>query len=313
MKAFDKKSRSILKRAIIYFVGVIIISINVMIVINCNGNTIPEHRLQWWRDYIDCDENQNKLSGSGITIAVLDTGVDFTHKDFEKCEYEELTVFDGLTDEKLEHGTAIAGIIAGYPHNSKGILGIVPNSKIISIDVANSEEIQTEDLIKGIKIAIDKNVDIINISLGLHEDNKRLQKWIKKAYDKGIVIVASAGNYMTEEVLYPAKYDEVIAVGSYDKKGNIISPKGNVANVIFLPGDSIVSSIPNNKYVGAMGNSFSAAIMTGIVAQIKEKYCNMNNEYIYSTVLSFSESQDEEKVTVDKILKKAKGVYSNEK
>lgn len=313
MKELNKKLSCIFKWISICLFSVIVILGIFCIIINHNKNTIPEHRLQWWRDYTECDENQRKLSGKGITIAILDTGVDFTHKDLEKCKFDELTIFEKITDKNVEHGTAVAGIIAAYPHNDKGVLGIVPDSKIISIDVTNSEKVQIDNLIKGIKIAIAKHVDIINISLGLHEDNKKLYEWIKKAYDNGIVIVASAGNYMTDNVLYPAKYDEVIAVGSHNRKGKVMSPKGKVDNVIFLPGDSVVSVIPGNKYVGAVGTSFSAAIMTGIIAQIKEKYPNINNEQIYETMASFSGPQYENNINVNKILEKFKGVYNNEK
>lgn len=313
MRVIKNKTRSALKKIFVYMlllIAVVIVSIQVS---NYNKNLIPEHRLQWWRDYIDCDKYQAKLTGKGITIAILDTGVDFTHKDLNKCKHEQLSVFKKITNENVEHGTVVAGILASYPYDSKGALGIVPEAKIVSIDVANSEKIQINNLIKGIKMAIDKRVDIINISLGLHKNSKELYKWIKKAYDKQIVIVASAGNYMKNDVLYPAKYDEVIAVGSYDKKGNIMSPKGKVDNVIFMPGDSIVSTVPDNKYVGAVGNSFSTAIMTGIIAQIKEKYPNINNNQIYATVNKFFTMPYRRNLSVDEILEKAKGEYKNEK
>lgn len=296
------------KRIFVICLFLILISLGIIInyCVNGNGEKISKHRLQWWLTSIEWDEGRENLSGKGVTCAVLDTGVDFNHNDLKSVNYEEISVVNHSDENEMNHGTAIAGIISAYPHNEKGVLGIAPDTKILSIDVTNSETVKIDNLVKGINIAIDRNVDIINISIGIKEGNDELYACIKKAYGKGIVIVASAGNYMKDEILYPSVYDEVIAVGSYDKKGSVISPQGEISDVIFMPGENIVSCIAENRYAGVQGTSFSTAIVSGIVAIIKDKYPNKNNKEICAAIKKCISAQNETKVTVTKILNEVK-------
>lgn len=121
------------------------------------------------------------------------------------------------------HATAVAGVIAAYPHDNKGVLGINSNAEMISVDVMDdSEQSDVVCLIDAINVCIREDVDIINISLGINYDDDQLHSIIKKAYNKGIVIVAAIGNEYDEDILYPAVYDEVISVGSADKDKNIM-------------------------------------------------------------------------------------------
>lgn len=258
------------------------------------------HRLQWWLSEIEWDENRDNLSGKNVKIAIVDTGVDFTHKDLSRVKHSEINIMKKDKDE-LDHGTAIAGIIAGYPYGTNGILGIAPDTELLSINITNTEYVEEDNLIKGINLAIEKNVDIINISVGVKENNPELYECIKKAYEKNIIIVASAGNYMTDEILYPAAYDEVLAVGSYDKKNRIISPKNTLSNVIYLPGKNVVTCISEGKYAGVQGTSFSTAILSGIIALVKEDNPNITNEYINKKIKEVSGKQDV-KLTVKKLL-----------
>lgn len=279
----------------------IITSIIILLILTkLDSKNIVNHRLQWWLNAIEWDDDRMELSGKDTTIAILDTGVDFTHKDLRLCNYSEESIVSISEDDK-NHGTAIAGIISAYPNNEKGVLGISPKANLISIDITNQETVDIDNLIKGIKKATERNVDIINISIGVKDGNDELYECIKKAYDNGIIIVASAGNYMKDEILYPAAYDEVIAVGAYDRKGNIISPKGNVENVIYLPGSSVVSCLTNNNYSGVQGTSFSTAIMSGMMAIIKEANSKLSNKELYKKIFEVSMSY-ENKITLKQIL-----------
>ena len=99
---------------------------------------------------------------------------------------------------------------------------------MISIDVTNQSDgiVDVKDLVKGINVAIKYNVDIINISIGCLLGDNDLEKVIKKALDKNIIIIASAGNYIKNDILYPSKYEGVVAVGSLSKKGkNFVSKR----------------------------------------------------------------------------------------
>ncbi len=246
-----------------------------------------KHRLQWWLSAIKWDENRCDATGNGITIAVLDAGVDEMHPDINACIEREYRVsgLTGLNDMNVFHGTAVAGIIAGIPSTDKGILGVAPNAKIISVDVTDhpSGVIEVDNLIEGLEYAVEQKVDIINISAGVKHSSEKLEEAVKQAYDAGVVIIAASGNFMKDNLLYPAKYRQVIAVGSRAKNEEILSPKGNVQKtVVYLPGENIVTAGKNHGYCGISGTSASAPILSGIVALIKEKNKELTNDKIIS-------------------------------
>ncbi len=211
-------------------------------------------------------------TGKGVDIALLDTGVCGEHPDLAGRIISQTKV-PGLgivEEESKEHGTGIAGVIAAKPHYEKGALGVATDANIISIDVTDNPDgkVVVNNLIAGIDMAVSKDVDIINISVGVKEGTDELHQAIKNAYDKGIVIIASAGNHVENDILYPAAYDEVIAVGSLSKDREFVSPTGAVAikKVVYLPGENIVSTSASDDYKGFSGTSFSCGIMTGMVA-----------------------------------------------
>ncbi|MBR3771984.1 MAG: S8 family serine peptidase [Clostridium sp.] len=243
------------------------------------------HRLQWWLSAINWDEKRTNETGEGIKIAVLDSGIDASHPDLRDVVLEEYRVpgvmKNGTGD--ILHGTAVAGIIAGNPSHDKGILGVAVHAKILSVDVTDAENgtMKVKDLIDGIRYAISQNVDIINISAGVKENSVQLHEVIKEAYGKGIVIVAAAGNFMNEDLLYPAKYPEVIATGALSKDGEVSSPTGSLPkNVVYLPGENIVTAKDEAGYTGIDGTSASTPILSGVIALMMEKHKNITNEEI---------------------------------
>lgn len=272
---------------VLFFVCVFIVGSGILM-LQKRDNFVPEkHRLQWWLHAINWDSERTNATGEGIRVAILDSGVDQNHPDLMgKVELEHRVAgLQGKASEHVLHGTAVAGIIAGSPSYEKGILGIAVQAKIVSVDVTDEENgiIETSNLIEGIEYAISQKVDILNISAGVKQPSKELHQAVKKAYDAGIVIIAASGNYMTDDLLYPAKYEEVIAAGALSKDNEIISPKGNVEKtVVYLPGENIVTAGKNGGYTGINGTSASAPILSGIVALMKEQNRSITNDEILS-------------------------------
>jgi len=254
----------------------------------------PDHRLQWWLADINWSENRFPYTGRGVRIAVLDSGIDSAHPDLRGRIESEIRV-PGLeetleeTDNRM-HGTAVAGIIIAYPNNERGVLGIAPDATIISIVITDDPDgiIEIHNLIDGIYLAIEEEVDIINISAGVREASDDLTEAIQKAYDAGIIIVAAAGNFMDGEILYPARKDIVLAVGARSRRGEIISPR-NYSDVIFLPGENIVTTVLDNGYTGLHGTSIATPILTGTIALILEANRNISSEQIYRYFLAKGE------------------------
>lgn len=279
-----QKKRATLVAGIILLIGILIALLARNLWID-KEPVLGNHRLQWWLSAIGWDENRTKETGEGVTIAVLDSGIDASHPDLSQAVLTEYRVA-GIGKQELSntlHGTAVAGILAGSPSHDKGILGIATNAKILPVTVTDEENgtIQVDNLIAGIRYATDQKVDIINISAGVKEDSLKLHKAIKEAYDAGIVVVAAAGNYMKEDLLYPAKYPEVIAAGALTKGGNVISPSGRLDKpVVYLPGENIVTTKHEAGYTGIDGTSASAPILSGVIALMKERHKKITNEEI---------------------------------
>lgn len=264
---------------------------------------VSQHRIQWWLTEINWDQHRLPYDGSGVVVAVVDSGIDSTHPDLQGkiiAEYRVPSIGDDNNVQSLGHGTAVAGIIAAEPSTSNGVLGISPGSRIISIDVTDdiNNTVEPQALIEGIRYAINQDVQIINISIGFLEHNKSLDYIVNEAIRKGIIVVAAAGNNMTESVLYPSKLDGVFCVGSYKRNGKRISPLKDVEDVVFLPGEYVVTTYSGeDNYISAEGTSFSTPILTGIIALILQKKPNYTNNEIRELIES-TESLD-----VNKMLK----------
>lgn len=274
----------------------------------CKEVKSPEHRMQWWLNELDWGKDI-AFTGKEVEIAIIDTGVDLGHRDLKKenINSEKIGTAKITVEDNTDHGTAVAGIINAYPHDKTGLLGLAPCAKITSIDVTDDIDgiVKPENLAKGILKACEKNVDIINISIGIVDDYTIVEDAIRLALEKNIIVVASAGNYMNKGMLYPAKYSGVIAVGSKTRRGNILSPV-NIQDkeIVYLIGENIVSTIDDNGYYSCYGTSFSAAIMSGIIALILEK----NNKYQANEILEIFNllQAKNEKITIPKILKEVK-------
>lgn len=239
------------------------------------------HRLQWWLEAInwDAESRENGLSGDGILIAVIDTAIDIEHPDLVGKNIEQIVVDDVNDINSFEHGTAVAGILCAYPKTNEGVLGIATNANILSIVISSNTEADIESLIRGIEYAISKKADIINISAGVITEFPALQNVINDAFDAGIIIVAASGNDLAGGSLYPAKYDNVISVGSFDFNGQPLY--GSDSNSVLLPGGNIVTTYSSiyepKKYVSFSGTSMSCAMLSGVIALILEQNPNISN------------------------------------
>ena len=151
------------------------------------------------RPYIGTDfPSKNGFDGSGIKIAVIDTGVDYNHPDLFGFGEDGKVIggYDFVENDKTPidtngHGTEVAGIIAA----DGDLKGIAPKSKILAYRVSDDgESVSSELIIKAIEKAIVDDADIINISLGVNKTNKKIDDVVSKAISNGIVVITAAGN-----------------------------------------------------------------------------------------------------------------------
>jgi hypothetical protein len=166
------------------------------------------------------------------------------------------------------HGTGVAGIIAANVNNQKGIAGIVPHAKIMNLRAGNASGIlETDDIVKAIIYAVKNGAQILNMSFGDRYSSQILRAAIQYAKKNGLIIVASAGNDNSGEFHYPAAYPDVIAVAAVDGTGQ----KAGFSNYgdwisCTAPGVNIWTTTIQNKYHELSGTSFSAPIVTAVMA-----------------------------------------------
>ncbi|OAH11939.1 type VII secretion-associated serine protease mycosin [Streptomyces jeddahensis] len=247
---------------------------------------------QWGLEALHTQQAWRTTKGKGITVAVLDTGVDATHPDLvgNVLKGKDLVGFGAKRGEQswAEHGTAMAGIIAGHGHgagNADGVLGVAPEAKILPVrviledgDPARKKARATRGnaLAEGIRWAADHGADVINLSLG--DDSKSAHPdpsedaAVQYALKKGAVVVASAGNGGEEgdHISYPAAYPGVIAVTAVDRYGTRASfSTRRWYATVSAPGMDVVIANPDRDYYNGWGTSAASAFVSGAVALIR--------------------------------------------
>ncbi len=249
----------------------------------------PYYSQQWGNHKTNLEGARDYFTGNNsVTVAVLDTGI-IPHPDLEGrilTGADFVDEDDNPTDEtnSNSHGTHVAGIIAANTDNNKGIAGVYGQVDILPIRVLTDHYGDTADLIDGIKYAIEKDVDIINMSLAGSGSSTLLRETIKEAVDQGIVVIAAAGN-SSGWVQYPAAFPEVIAVGaiSQDNELSYFSNYGSELELL-APGEEIISTSGNKtnyyKYVYMSGTSMAAPYVSGIAALLKANKPNMTGTEI---------------------------------
>lgn len=201
-------------------------------------------------------------TGKGIKVAVLDTGV-ASHADVSAT-----SIFGSGTSDSVGHGTHVAGIIGARANGSLGV-GVAPEVTLYSGNVLPGGNGTDDDIIKGIKAAQAKRVDIINMSLGGVGYNGAFQKVVNEAYAQGIAIFAASGNDGGNNYTYPSCYDHVISVAATDA-GNERAYFSNYGNKVDLsaPGVSIPSANRSGGYVRMSGTSMACPVAAGEAAVI---------------------------------------------
>lgn len=212
--------------------------------------------------------------GYGVTIAILDTGLDFNHPEFDNRilpGYNAITQESGYYEVTMDdhgHGTHVAGIAAANI-NSGMMAGIAPESKILPVKVLEGGSDLTKALwvADGIKWATDHGAQVINMSLSGEGYSQALQDAVNYALSYDVVVVASMGNSGSNESLYPAACSGVIAVGAVNGRKEVadFSTKGRHISVS-APGVDIFSSYPDSYYTNFSGTSMAAPHVAGAVA-----------------------------------------------
>jgi len=218
-----------------------------------------------------------ETQGEGIKVGVLDTGIALEHPDLQPAilEGRDFTRSPSAAYDAQGHGTHVSGIIAAR-RNAHGIVGVAPESKIITAKVLNDDGAgSSQDIVAGIRWAVEAGADILSMSLGSPEPDEEIHQALLHAISKGIFVITAAGNEGPEldTVGYPAGFPEMVAVGSIDrqKKLSRFSSRGRQVDVV-APGDQITSCYPPRGYAVLSGTSMATPFVSGVVALALAKH-----------------------------------------
>lgn len=263
----------------------------------------PDYPKQWGYPKVRGPEAWDITVGSsGVVVAVVDTGVDYTHPELAGRMWTDgagnygRDFVDGDYDPKdlCGHGTHVAGTVAAEMNNGAGGVGLAPGVKIMAVRVLDSSGSGYVSWVaNGIKWAADHGANVINLSLGSWLPFLTIEGAVNYAYERGCVVVAAAGNDGWGLVSYPAAYESAVAVSATDQNDQ----KADFSNYgpeieVAAPGVYIYSTMPtypvylNYRYGYSMnydylsGTSMATPHVSGAVGLLLSRYPTLANSEV---------------------------------
>ncbi|MDR0609912.1 MAG: S8 family serine peptidase [Planctomycetaceae bacterium] len=286
----------------------------------------PDIGKQWALDSINVDAAWNVSNGSGVVVAVLDSGTTLTHPDLRDNIWINTleTVGDGIDNDGNGfiddingwnfvsgnanvsdtdgHGTHVTGIIGAVADNTLGGVGAAPGVQILPVKVISGSTGSTANIVSAINYVIGLksygvNVSVINMSLGYYSEDIAVGAAIEAAGNAGIVVAASAGNNSSNndtKAHYPSGYnhlDNLIAVASLDQNGQLASNSnyGRTTVDLAAPGVSIYSTTKNGSYGLMSGTSMAAPFVSAAAAILAASDSTLSPAEIKTQIMNSAE------------------------
>jgi len=238
-------------------------------------------QIDWGIKVVGIPEFWKTTKGDGVKVAVLDTGIAVNHPDL-KDAIDDLQDFTNSVSGPADvhgHGTHIAGTIAAR-ENSYGVIGAAPNCRLLIGKVLGDNSSGSDlSVANGIRWAMEKGADIISMSFGSPFRSPRIEEATKEAAEKGVLLVAAAGNEgpRLDTMGYPGKFPWVVSVGAIGrnmKPADFSSRSGNADEVldIMAPGEGILSTYPPADLMILSGTSMACPLVSGITALMVAKH-----------------------------------------
>jgi thermitase len=244
----------------------------------------PYWSMQWGAQKIQADWAWNVTVGNpSVLVAVADTGIAYTHPDivanYVPLGYDWVNIDSDPWDDH-GHGTHCAGIIAAVLNNGEGIAGLA-QVRVMAEKVLDSSGGGYWDWIaNGIIHATDMGAKVISMSLGGYGESELVHDAVRYAYNAGVLIIAAAGNDNTNMKLYPAGYDEVIAVAATDQyDGKAWFSNWGDWIELAAPGVDIVSTVPWG-YESSSGTSMACPHVSGVAALVWSRYLGSSRDWV---------------------------------
>ncbi len=256
---------------------------------------------QWVLDMMKVSSAWSLSQGGGVTVAVIDSGVDGKVSDLTE-QVTQGPDFTGVRTKSSNpnwgvHGTWMASLIAGHGHDggASGVIGIAPEAKLLSIRVIpdradpryggyeHEPETQIQQsLANGINYAVSSGAQVLSMSIGYSSPSTQVRKALLNAFNHGVVVVASAGNSGSSASTghdgespesFPADYPGVISVGAVNSSGRVAGfSSDNLSVQVAAPGVNVPAQGRDGQYWYVSGTSPACALVAGVAALIKSRY-----------------------------------------
>lgn len=256
---------------------------------------------QYWLEAYGIQQAWTITRGAGVTIAIIDTGIDASHQDLRGAVVGGTDV-SGLggangqipVGQGSEHGTMVASLAAGRGNSSgAGIIGSAPEASILSVSMAfdGAEFSADEQIAKAVRWAVDNGADVISLSL-----TRNTREWpvswddaFSYAEDNDVVVIAAAGNRGsgTESVGAPATMPGVLTVGGVNRSGEAstrASSQGITLGVM-APSEDLVGALPGDRYALWDGTSGATPIVAGIAALVRAAHPELDAANVIHRIL----------------------------
>lgn len=239
-------------------------------------------------------------TGAGVTVAVIDSGVDARHPQLSGRVLAGKDYLDGGDGRRdcADHGTAVASIIAARPRAGAGLRGLAPDAKILPVRVSEQQVIDGREagrkvtvaqFAQSIRWAVDHGADVLNLSVVLYADSAAIRRAVSYAIQKDVVVVAAAGNlHETGDPLpFPAAYAGVLGVGSIGPDGTR-SPFSQIGPYVDLvaPGGDVDGAAPVGGHKRQSGTSYATPFVAATAALIRQYRPDLSASDVAARILA---------------------------
>ena len=265
---------------------------------------------QYWISQYGIDRAWEVTRGAGVTIAIIDTGVDSTHKDLQGAviggtDVSGIGSSNGQTPvgRGSEHGTLVASLAAGRGHSrNSGVIGAAPEANILSISMAfeGATRSSDEQIARAVRWAVDNGADIISLSL-----TRNTREWppswddaFSYAEARNVVVIAAAGNRGsgTEAVGAPATMPGVLTVGGVTRSG-VASTRASSQGItigVMAASENLVGAVPGDRYALWDGTSGATPIVAGIAALVRAAHPELDAANVINRILTTARPQTDQ-------------------
>ncbi|MDG4778678.1 type VII secretion-associated serine protease mycosin [Micromonospora sp. WMMD961] len=224
-------------------------------------------------------------TGAGVTVAVVDSGVDRVHPQLAERVLAGTDLLDAGGDGRRDcagHGTGVASIIAAAPRPGVAFRGLAPDARILPVRVSEQQVVQgresgrtvsADEFARAIRWAVDHDADVVNLSVVLYADDPEVRSAVRYAVERDVVLVAAAGNLHDNgnPQPFPAGYDGVLGVGAIGADGGrtAFSQTGPYVDLV-APGSEVLTAAPGAGHLRVEGTSYAAPFVAATAALLRE-------------------------------------------